>query len=198
MENKSHLSRDKWLLFWNTRLLLSGRRDCGRCTRLRAEGTYGGWGCATDPARGILPYNPWTCARQHARRYEGNKSGPAPCGHRKQPVICKNFPCFILLLYRYKGTKKSRKNRIFSMKNVTISDIIFTLVLRSNPTTWKCLENARKFSNFVLPKGNNGSAQAGVEWRQERINIFLHNFSIKRRPSSLLEWLSVRKVKTKF
>ena len=157
MENKSHLSRDKRLLFCdtrllfcNTRLLLSGRRDCGRCTRLRAEGTYGGWGCVTDPTRGIPPYSPWTCARRHARRYEENKSGPAPCGHRKQPVICKNFPCFLLLLYRYKGTKKSRKNRIFSMKNVTISDIIFTLVLLSNPATWKSLEKGLFCCIFVL------------------------------------------------
>ena len=123
MENKSHLSRDKWLLFYNTRHFLSGRRDCGRCTRPQAEGTCGGWGCATDPTRGIPPCSPWTCARRHARRCEGNKSGPAPCGHRKQPVICKNFPCFILLLYRYKGTKKPRKDRIFSLENVTISDI---------------------------------------------------------------------------
>ena len=38
-----------------------------------------------------------------------------------------------MLLYRYKGTKKSRKNRIFSMKNVTISDIYFGLVFASNP-----------------------------------------------------------------
>ena len=30
MENKSHLLFDKWLLFCNTRLLLSGRRDCCR------------------------------------------------------------------------------------------------------------------------------------------------------------------------
>ena len=137
MENKSHLSRDKRLLFCdtrllfcNTRLLLSGRRDCGRWTRLRAGGTFDGWGCAADPAQDILPCSPWTCARQHARRYEGNKSGPAPCGHRKQPVICKNFPCFYMLLYRYKGTKKSRKNRIFSMKNVTISDIYFRICSR--------------------------------------------------------------------
>ena len=170
MENKSHLLFDKWLLFCNTRLLLSGRPDCGRCTRLRAGGTFDGWGCAMDPAQDILPCSPWTCARQHARRYEGNKSGPAPCGHRKQPVICKNFPCFYMLLYRYKGTKKSRKNRIFSMKNVTISDIYSGLVLGSNPTTWKCLENARKFSTFTVSKGNNGSAQAGVEWRQEKTN----------------------------
>ena len=55
-----------------------------------------------------------------------------------------------MLLYRYKGTKKSRKNRIFSMKNVTISDIIFTLVLRSNPTVWKCLENACFYCIFAL------------------------------------------------
>ena len=174
MENKSHLSRDKRLLFCNTRLLLSGRPDCGRCARLRAGGTFDGWECATDPARDILPCSLWTCARQHARRYEENKSGPAPCGHRKQPVICKNFPCFILLLYRYKGTKKTRKNRIFSMKNVTISDICFRVVYASNSTTWKCLEKGRKFSNFVLPKGNNGSAQASVEWRQERINKIIY------------------------
>ena len=37
-----------------------------------------------------------------------------------------------MLLYRYKGTKKMRKNRIFSMKNVTISDIYFRICSRNN------------------------------------------------------------------
>ena len=40
-----------------------------------------------------------------------------------------------MLLYRYKGTKKMRKNRMFSMKNVTINDIYSGLVYASNPTT---------------------------------------------------------------
>ena len=109
MENKSHLSRDKRLLFCDTRLLFCNTRHSCRDTQIAED--------ALDFERE---------ARPHARRYEGNKSGPAPCGHRKQPVICKNFPCFYMLLYRYKGTKKSRKNRMFSMKNVTISDIYYS------------------------------------------------------------------------
>ena len=40
IENKSHLSRDKWLLFCNIRHFLSGRPDGGRCARLQEEGTY--------------------------------------------------------------------------------------------------------------------------------------------------------------
>ena len=39
---------------------------------------------------------------------------------------------------------------MFSMKNVTISDIYSGLVYASNPTVWKCLENACFYCIFAL------------------------------------------------